>query len=376
MRSAGFLEKFLNGIDVEWKTLAETVNIQRGKRLVRSQLEESGSYAVYQNSMTPLGFYHESNVKADTAFIIGAGAAGEIGYSNTEFWAADDVYFFLPPDHISSKFLYHFLLTQQNKISAQVRRSSVPRLSRISVEKIKIPIPSPENQKKSLAIQTKIVHILDTFTAITSELTSELTTRIEQYKYYRDKLLDFEKKDVEWKRLGDVADFRRGTAITQKQTTTGDIPVIANGPTSTYSHGKSNREGETVVIARSGAYAGYVSFWNRPIFLTDAFSVHPHPSILTPKFVYHTLQNKQEHIHSMKNGAGVPHVRVKEFESYYIPIPSLAEQTRIVAILDKFDTLTQSITEGLPREIALRKQQYEYYRDLLLSFPKPDIPHG
>jgi len=230
IRSSVFLENLLDDVDVEWKALSDTVNIQRGKRLVRSQLEESGSYAVYQNSMTPLGFYHESNVKADTAFIIGAGAAGEIGYSNTEFWAADDVYFFLPPDHISSKFLYHFLLTQQNKISAQVRRSSVPRLSRVSVEKIKIPIPCPENPGKSLAIQIKIVRILDTFTAITSEL----TTRIEQYKYYRDKLLNFENEDVEWKTLGEMAlDFGRGKSKHRPRNDSrlygGNIPFIQTG---------------------------------------------------------------------------------------------------------------------------------------------------
>jgi len=73
----------------------------------------------------------------------------------------------------------------------------------------------------------------------------------------------------------------------------------------------------------------------------------------------------------MKKGAGVPHVRVTEFQSYTIPIPSLAEQARIVAILDKFDTLTHSISDGLPREIEMRQKQYEYYRNLLLNFPKP-----
>ncbi|HDY8748798.1 TPA: restriction endonuclease subunit S, partial [Klebsiella pneumoniae] len=113
--------------------------------------------------------------------------------------------------------------------------------------------------------------------------------------------------------------------------------------------------------------------WNQPIFLTDAFSVHPNLKIVKPKFLYYVLQNKQEHIHAMKKGAGVPHVRVKEFESYDVPIPPLAEQVRIVTILDKFDTLTNSITEGLPREIELRQKQYEYYRDMLFSFPKPDV---
>ena len=235
-----------------------------------------------------------------------------------------------------------------------------------------VPIPCPDDPEKSLAIQGEIVRILDSFTELTAELTAELKARKKQYNHYRDQLLSFEEGEVEWKTLVEVADFRRGTAITKKQTTEGDIPVVANGPASTYSHGTHNRQGETVVIARSGAYAGYVSYWNEPIFLTDAFSVHPHSQVLLSKFVYYLLQNKQEQIHAMKKGAGVPHVRVKEIELYDVPVPSLTEQTRIVAILDKFDALTSSLSEGLPREIELRQKQYEYYRDFLLAFPKPE----
>ena len=261
----------------------------------------------------------------------------------------------------------------------------MPRGNKSAILNFPIPIPCPEEPEKSLKIQGEIVRILDAFTELTTELTTELAARKKQYNYYRDQLLTFEeettegslekpqnRKAVEWKTLGEVGEVRRGTAITKKQTTTGDIPVVANGPQPTYFHSEQNRDGETIVIARSGAYAGYVSFWNQPIFLTDAFSVHPDSTILKPKFVYHLLQNKQEHIHAMKKGAGVPHVRVKEFETYDIPIPPLAEQERIVAILDKFDALTNSITEGLPREIELRQKQYEYYRDLLLSFLKPE----
>src|SRR5690606_39576958 len=87
--------------------------VMRGKRLVKSELEEFGNYAVYQNSMTPLGYYHKSNVRANTTFIISAGAAGEIGYSDVDFWAADDVYYFVTPQSLKSKFLYYYLLTQQ-----------------------------------------------------------------------------------------------------------------------------------------------------------------------------------------------------------------------------------------------------------------------
>lgn len=80
------------------------------------------------------------------------------------------------------------------------------------------------------------------------------------------------------------------------------------------------------------------------------------------------LQSKQNHIHSMKKGSGVPHVRVKEFESFEIPIPPLEEQERIVAILDKFDALVNDLSSGLPAEIKARRQQYEHYRDRLLTF--------
>lgn len=177
--------------EVEWKALGEMVKFQRGRRLIKNELEECGNYAVYQNSLTPLGYYHESNVKANTTFIISAGAAGEIGYSNVDFWAADDVYFFLKSDNINNKFLYYFLLTQQNKILAQVRRASVPRLSKTVIEKLQITIPSiPE--------QERIIAILDKFDALTNSITEGLPREIElrkqQYEYYREQLLSFPKQ--------------------------------------------------------------------------------------------------------------------------------------------------------------------------------------
>lgn len=108
MNRPDFLEKLLDGVEVEWRALGETVNFQRGKRLVKSQLEAIGKFAVYQNSMTPLGYYHKSNVEAESTFIICAGAAGEIGYSQNEIWAADDVYVAITPEIVNSKYLYHF----------------------------------------------------------------------------------------------------------------------------------------------------------------------------------------------------------------------------------------------------------------------------
>jgi type I restriction enzyme S subunit len=147
MSELSYLEKLLEGVEVEWLFLSEIVELKRGKRLVKSQLSDVGKYAVYQNSMTPLGYYHQSNTSTDTTYIICAGAAGEIGFSTSPLWAADDVYYLVSPEKLSSKYIYYFLLTQKSKILSQVRRASIPRLSRTAFEKIPVPIPCPNNPK-------------------------------------------------------------------------------------------------------------------------------------------------------------------------------------------------------------------------------------
>ena len=177
------------GLDkVEYKALSEVAEIRRGKRLVKSELSTSGNYAVYQNSMIPLGYYSKSNVSEGTTFVISAGSAGEIGYSPNRFWAADDVYYFIFTDGVCSKYVYYFLLIKQQSIKRQVRRASVPRLSKSAFEKIKIPIPS-------LAEQQRIVSILDKFEALTTSISEglpkEITLRRKQYEYYRNQLLSF-----------------------------------------------------------------------------------------------------------------------------------------------------------------------------------------
>jgi type I restriction enzyme S subunit len=102
--------------------------------------------------------------------------------------------------------------------------------------------------------------------------------------------------------------------------------------------------------------------------LTDAFSVHPRDEAVTPRYIFHLLQGRQALLHGMKKGAGVPHVRVTDVENYEVPVPSLKEQSRIVAILDAFDSLVNGLSDGLPAELVARRQQYEYYRDRLLTF--------
>lgn len=144
-------------------------------------------------------------------------------------------------------------------------------------------------------------------------------------------------------------------------------PVISGGREPAFYCNRYNREGETITVAGSGAGAGFVQFWNQKIFVNDAFSVKGTEKILT-KFIYYCLTNLQKEIYATKKGGGVPHVHISSIENFKIPVPPLAEQERIVKILDRFDKLCNDLCEGLPAEIAARKKQYEYYRDKLLTF--------
>lgn len=170
---------------------------------------------------------------------------------------------------------------------------------------------------------------------------------------------------VEYKKLGEVSNMQRGTVITKKDIIEGDIPVIAGGQKPAYYCNRANRTGETITVAGSGAYAGYVAYWNSPIFVSDAFSIKG-TELCKTKYLYYLLLNMQEKIYSTKKGAGVPHVHIKNIDKFEIPIPPLEVQEEIVRILDHFTNLAAE----LQAELQARKEQYEYYRNKLLTFDK------
>ena len=165
-----------------------------------------------------------------------------------------------------------------------------------------------------------------------------------------------------------MANVFRGEYITKKSTIKGDIPVILGGQEPTYYINKYNHDGEIVVVARSGVSAGFVSYWNQKIFITDGFGYEEKSELITTKYLYYALKNMESDLNAMKRGAGVPHVSGDALSNVELSIPSIREQKRIVAILDRFDTLCNDLSEGLPAEIEARQKQYEYYRDKLLSF--------
>lgn len=394
MSGMNFLERLLDGVAVEWKTLGQiclktssggtplsTREDYYGGDIPWLRTQEVCFNEVYDTDIkiTELAVKNSSAkwIPANCVIVAISGATAarsainKIPLTTNQHCCNLEI----NPAIANYRYVFHWVLREYDRLKALGQGARADLNSGI-IKSYQIPIPCPDKPDRSLAIQAEIVRILDTFTALTAELTAELAAELgdrkKQYNYYRDRLLTFEKGEVEWKTLGEIGKILRGTAITEKQTNPGDYPVVANGPSHNYFHDQSNRSGETIVIARSGVYAGLVSYWNIPIFLTDAFSIHPDNNALSTKFLYYVLKKDQAKIHNMSKGAGVPHVRAKEFESYKVPVLSLEEQARIVAILDKFDALTTDLREGLPREIALRQKQYEYYRDLLLTFPKAE----
>lgn len=173
---------------------------------------------------------------------------------------------------------------------------------------------------------------------------------------------------VEYKKLGEIVEYQRGKSITKKNVIEGDIPVISGGQQPAYYHNESNREGKTITIAGSGAYAGYIMYWEQPIFVSDAFSLKGNEININTKYIYYYLKKIQEKIYSLRKGAGISHVYFKDMQDFLVPVPPLEVQCEIVRILDKFTLLTAELTA----ELTARRKQYEYYRKYLLE-TKSDI---
>lgn len=349
---------------VEYKKLIDSISIQRGTRVVRNQLSSDGQFPVYQNSLTPLGYHTEYNCNKNTTFIIVAGAAGEIGFSTVDFWAADDCFCLVCDDKIIDRYLYHALLNQQASIYSKVRKASIPRLGRSVVESIIIPIPP-------LEVQVEIVRILDKFTELTTELATELANRKKQYEYYSRQLFTAA-KNTQLTTLEQISlncDSQR-KPVTSNKRTSGIYPYYGASGIVDYVDAYIF-DGDYLLISEDGAN---LLARNTPI----AFSVsgktwvNNHAHVL--KFDnYHTRRYVEIYLNSIDlspyiSGAAQPKLNQKNLNKIEIPLPPIEEQRRIVDILDRFDKLCNDITEGLPAEIEARQKQYEYYRDKLLSF--------
>lgn len=257
----------------------------------------------------------------------------------------------------------------------------------------KVPVPCPANPEKSLAIQAEIVRILDKFTALTAELTAELTARKKQYNYYRDQLLSFDEDEVEWRCLEEVSDIYDSLHQTPKYANDGlsmiRVTDIKNGYVDLQKTLKVNNEvflaftkkytpkKDDLVMSRVGSYGnvGIIPLDNMVCMGQNTVVIHPK---INSAYLFYILSSNigQSFIEKNVGGGSQKTLSLKSIKAIPIPMVSETEQLKIASILEKFDTLTNSISEGLPREIELRQKQYEYYRDLLFSFPKPETAHN
>ena len=296
---------------------------------------------------------------------------------------------------LDNKYLFYFMQSRREMIGSFYRGSGIKHPDMAKVLDLEIPLPP-------LPVQREIVQILDNFANLTAELTAELAKRKKQYEHYRDMLLNFtggggryDKFGVEWKRLGEIGvffgglngksktDFSNGNAryLTYMNVYSNiAAPVECNNFVKVATGEKQNmlHKGDVIFTGSSetpeecGMSSVIVSEPSTPLYLNSfCFGFRFEDSaIYLPEFAKFLFRSEALRKQIIKTASGVTRFNVskRRMESVQVPIVPLAEQERIVAILDRFDSLCNSLTEGLPAEIALRKKQYEYYRDKLLSF--------
>lgn len=375
-----FIERLLDGVEVEWKPLGEVSCVLRGKRLTKKELNNEEIYPVFHGGIEPIGYYHEANRDAGSTMIINVGAsAGTISFSPKRFWSSDGCFCFSHVPALNQKYLFYYLQSIEPSIRAKVRKAGIPTLDNKLVEKLLIPIPP-------IAVQEEIVDILDKFT--------ELEGRKRQYEYYRNQLLSFEllnegdekSNSIRWLTIGEISKNISSGGTPRSSVSSyygGNIPWLrtqeVNFSEIWDTEIKITEEGlesssakyipaNCIIVAMYGATVGRVGINKIPLTTNQACAnIEVNEEIALYRYVFHCLSDLYQYIKSLGKGSQT-NINVKVVRNIQIPIPPLSEQQRIVSILDKFDTLTASISEGLPKEIELRRKQYEYYRDRLLSF--------
>ncbi|MCE7913994.1 MAG: restriction endonuclease subunit S [Nitrosomonas sp. PRO4] len=398
MSSINFMKKLLDGVAVKWLPLGDVTQYEQptqylvtstnysdefdtpvltaGKTFILGYTDEvSGIYKASEKPVIIFDDFTTANKWVDFDFKAKSSAMKMIS-------SGDE-------DRFLIKYIYYWLNTLRSElVDGDHKRQWIGNYSNK-----KIPIPCPENSEKSLVIQAEIVRILDAFT----ELTAELIARKKQYNYYRDQLLTFEEGEVEWKTLGGVSTkvSSGGTPLsTRPEFYDGDIPWLRTQEvcfneifdtdikiTELAIQNSSAKwiPANCVIVAISGATAARSAINKIPLTTNQhCCNLEINPAIANYRYVFHWVCREHDKLKALGQGARAD-LNAGIIKDYPIPIPyadnpekSLAEQARIVAILDKFDALTNSISEGLPREIELRQKQYAYYRDLLLRFPKPE----
>lgn len=279
-------------------------------------------------------------------------------------------------EFLTNKFLYYIYQTNPWKVADG---GTIQRLYNSDLEKIQLPVPP-------LEVQREIVRILDNFTFLTAELAAELAARQKQYEYYRDLLLTFKPNEstilnertnelelsgaIHWMKLGDTCVLKAGKAISAteiSQNVNDDYIYPCYGGNGLRGYVKNyNQDGEHPIVGRQGALCGNVCYACNKFYATEHAVVVSPSALYNEKFLYYLLDFAR--LEQYKTAGAQPGLSVARLEKVVLPVPPLEVQQRIVDILNRFDTLCNDISSGLPAEIEARQKQYEYYRDKLLTF--------
>lgn len=366
---------------VEYKKLGDKqVSImQRGTSLTKNNSTE-GAYPVISGGRVPAFYCDKFNREGETITVAGSGAgAGYVQYWNESIFVCD-AFSIKGCENVSTKYLYYCLTNMQDKIYATKKGGGVPHVHISSIENFLIPIPHH-------AIQEEIVRILDHFTNLAAELQAELQARKEQYEYYRNKLLMFDKigggtQSVTWMKMSEIGNICMCKRIMKEQTNNiGGVPFYKIGTFGKVADAYISQElyedyknkfsfpvkGE-VLISASGTIGRSVIYDGKDAYFQDSniVWVHNDETKVLNKYLYHYYRIIEWNV----EGGTIKRLYNSNLAKTKIAVPSLPEQERIVNILDKFENLTTDLQTGLPAEMAAVQEEYEYYRNKLLSFPR------
>ena len=265
---------------------------------------------------------------------------------------------------ISPGFLFQVLGSESffRFFTKHSRGAKMPRGDKKEVLKYVRPVPP-------LEVQHEIVKILDTFTDLESELESELEARRLQFRFYQEKIL-LPCDDTPWTTLSDIADIGTGNRNTNEASSTGTYPFFVRSQEPLLSN--SYQFDETAIItAGDGVGVGRVFHFVRGKYALHqrAYRISPQSELVEPKFLFYWIRfDFPRYLTTTSVHASVTSLRRPMFLNYRVPLPPLPAQRQIIHILDTFDALVNNLTSGLPAELNARRQQYEYYRDKLLTF--------
>ena len=342
---------------VEYKKLKNILTIKNGKDYKKFGV---GNIPVYGSGgiMT----YIDTAVYSKPSVLIPRkGSLENLFYVDTPFWNVDTIFYTeIDTDQVIPKYIFFYL--EKLHLERLNKAGGVPSLTQAILNQLEIPIPP-------LPVQKEIVRILDTFTEYKAELTAELTARRKQYEYYSRNAFKCN-EGVRWTTLEKIAEISTGSSNTNEGLEEGLYPFFVR---SQEVRRKNEYEFDETAIITSGDGVGVGKIFHfiegKYALHQRAYRLHIVDKAILPKYYYYYMKSTFfPYIEKASFHSSVTSIRRPMLNNYPVPIPPLAEQEHIVSILDRFDSLCNDLSSGLPAEIKARQKQYEYYRDKLLSF--------